>query len=102
MHCQIRPLPINTRFDGIINDDGISVYDIANASQLRYAFTLMGDPDEHTPPAETIINAREYLRSYQDAGDQRDNRPKMVWDKLDASELINVADMESVWPESTF
>jgi hypothetical protein len=43
---QIQPLPINTRYDAITNDDGISIYDITSAPQVRYASCHLSDDPE--------------------------------------------------------
>ena len=83
---QIQPLPLNTYYNAITNDDGISIYDVTSAPDIRYAFNLLDNS-----AGESIITAGEYIDSY---------RPENIWDGFSKLSTIDAAALESAWPGS--
>jgi len=107
----IHEISIDAKYDTVHNDDGISVFDVTEPGNPRYAMMQlrkhdgieMGEDGEYVEinttsdayRAKTILNASDYLLRYSrgtsDASQALDNLPQ-----------LDVAALTSVWPHGKF
>jgi hypothetical protein len=108
----IHELSIDAKFDTVHNDDGISVFDVTEPGNPKYAMMRltghdgieMGADGEYveidtTPHAFkpfTILNASEYLLRY---GQSTSGSSPQA---LDSLPQLDVAALTSVWPHGSF
>ena len=99
-------LPISSRYDGIENDDGITVLDITDAANTRYGFIIFNDieigPDSapELVPGLTVLDAKTYIGLYY-AEDELEHQGMLdTIAKFEAIPKITVAALKSVWPGS--
>ncbi|KAF7885049.1 hypothetical protein EAF00_010867 [Botryotinia globosa] len=77
-HAPVHNLPFNLSFDGSYNNDGITVFDVTEVTQVRYCFVSLdsSDSDEEEggappkPPAMTPLTGPQYLWGYHRKDDQ--------------------------------
>ncbi|KAH7175216.1 hypothetical protein EDB81DRAFT_705061 [Dactylonectria macrodidyma] len=101
----IHELAFDTGFNQGDNNDGITVLDITDLTDVRYCFvTLFGHNDdidlEHdqAPRENTPLTGREYLRGYySDSHDIILNSASII-EALDNSPLIEVKALAETWP----
>ncbi|KAF7960047.1 hypothetical protein EAE96_001647 [Botrytis aclada] len=71
-HARVHNLPFNLSYRGGSNDDGITVFDITELTQVRYCFVNLAPPDRHAeedgapqePRATTPLTEPQYLWGY--------------------------------------
>lgn len=108
----IHELSIDEKFDTVHNDDGISVFDVTEPGNPKYAMIQLPGHDgiemgvdgeyvevDTTPDALkpfTLLNASENLRRYRQG---TSSTPPQA---LDSLPQLDVAALTSVWPHGKF
>jgi hypothetical protein len=109
-------LDIDAKFDTVHNNDGISIFDVTEPSDPRYAMMQLTehdgiDMDEEGEYVEidttsdafranTILNASDYMLRYKE---ELSSVSAMVHvQMLDNLPLLDVAALDSVWPHGKF
>ncbi|KAF7940391.1 uncharacterized protein EAE98_000518 [Botrytis deweyae] len=110
-HARVHNLPFNLSFDGSDNNDGITVFDITELTQLRYCFVNLdsSDSDEEEggappmPPAMTPLTGPQYLWGYYRKDDQsKQEKFKDLGRSFQALPLIDGRALHSAWPDSSW
>ncbi|THV53127.1 hypothetical protein BGAL_0059g00370 [Botrytis galanthina] len=109
-HARVHNLPFNLSFDGSDNNDGITVFDITELTQVRYCFVNLdsSDSDEEEggappkPPAMTPLTGPQYLWGYYRKDDQSNQeKSKHLVKSFQALPLIDGRALHSAWPVSS-
>ncbi|KAM5356750.1 hypothetical protein ACJ41O_003396 [Fusarium nematophilum] len=94
-HVQtVHELAFNMGYDQGDNNDGITVLDITDLTNVRYCFVNIhpGVPD-HTP-----LTGREYLKAYHDESHGTMQNNSSLIEALDKTPLIEVGVLADAWP----
>ncbi|KAF7942648.1 uncharacterized protein EAE97_006102 [Botrytis byssoidea] len=110
-HARIHNLPFNLSFDGSDNNDGITVFDVTEVTQVRYCFVSLdsSDSDEEEggappkPPAMTPLTGPQYLWGYYRKDDQSNQESfKNLVKNFQALPLIDGRALHSAWPDNSW
>ena len=113
-HC-MEVAPLGASYNVFENDDGISIYDISDPSNSRYAFMFLFDDYERNEGdesdeddereyyvANTVLDARAYLNTYYTANEQAEYDAVKLVAEFDSISVIDAAALESAWPGNSF
>ncbi|KAJ4319809.1 hypothetical protein N0V84_006190 [Fusarium piperis] len=109
----IHELRHDTGYDQGDNNDGITVLDITDLDNVRYCFVNFGggevyafEDDEdgangsrtNSPPPETPLTGRQYLRGYYSESDEMVQRNMDIIEALEAAPLVEEVALARTWP----
>lgn len=107
---RVHPLEFNTPFDGIDNNDGVTIIDVTEQARPRYCFVFFNsiereysdDSDsgnssesDSGPNLYTPLSASSYLKVYRE-------RPTELLRKMNEWPLIDVGALRDAWPHGNW
>ncbi|TGO68426.1 hypothetical protein BOTNAR_0025g00080 [Botryotinia narcissicola] len=110
-HARVHNFPFHLSFDGSDNNDGITVFDVTEVTQVRYCFVSLdsSDSDEEEggapskPPAMTPLTGPQYLWGYCRKDDQSNQEKfKDPVKNFQALPLIDGRALHSAWPDNSW
>jgi len=96
----VHKLPFNLPFDGGGNKNGITVIDISNLEDVRYAFVdFCGMESGQEFQLMTPLSARQYLNAYyeESSGNYKSQFGQLIKD-FESWNIIKVDSLTGAWP----
>jgi hypothetical protein len=93
-------LNINTQYDAVDNDDGISVFDVTIPGHPRYAMIRLAEHENEYGDSNKILNASDYMLRYTKDATFFEFTAQIQ--ALDDLPQVDVAALKSAWPQSDF
>jgi len=98
----VHKMPFNLPFNGGDNNNGITILDISNLEDIRYAFVdFQGMESARPVQLMTPLSARQYLNAYYEENSEEYERSfrKLLRDFENRS-IIKVDSLDSAWPDN--